>query len=230
MVKIQPYGFLFFQPSSFGLTYQPDAFVPLFNHLAKVTHVRFSDPQCTSNFYKNKLQELLSLLASTVSCGGNILINVGPSKEGTIIPIFQERLKQLGTWLKTNGEAIYSTVPWVHQNDTLAKDNPVWYTAGKGNYSGCVYALVIGWPKNDVLTLGSVSADQGSTKIRLIGFEEDLVYQQIEIGLRIQFPRMSKVLDQCGLGCQWIYALKMEKAKPVNTKKLQEPLVQISTI
>jgi len=31
-----------------------------------------------------------------VSCGGNILINVGPTKEGTIAPIFQERLRGLG--------------------------------------------------------------------------------------------------------------------------------------
>jgi len=62
--------------------------------------------------------EILGLIASTVSCGGNILINVGPTKEGTIIPIFEERLRQMGSWLKTNGEAIYATVPWVHQVKT----------------------------------------------------------------------------------------------------------------
>ena len=51
----------------------------------------------------------------SVSCGGNILINVGPTKEGTIIPIFEERLRQIGAWLKINGEGIYETRPWLHQ-------------------------------------------------------------------------------------------------------------------
>ena len=53
------------------------------------------------------------------SCGGNILINVGPTADGVIIPLFEERLRQLGSWLQVNGEAIYASKPWKHQNDTV---------------------------------------------------------------------------------------------------------------
>ena len=37
------------------------------------------------------MDDMVTLIVRTVSCGGNILINVGPTKEGTIIPIFQVR-------------------------------------------------------------------------------------------------------------------------------------------
>ncbi|XP_018333024.1 plasma alpha-L-fucosidase-like isoform X2 [Agrilus planipennis] len=94
--------------------------------------------------------ELIKTLAQTVSCGGNLLVNIGPTKEGTIIPIFQERLLDLGTWLSLNGEAIYNTTTWTYQNDTVNSD--VWYTSKK-NY---VYAIVLSWPDRNILSIGAV--------------------------------------------------------------------------
>ena len=54
-----------------------------------------------------------------------MLINVGPTHDGRILPIFEERLLQLGAWLDVNGEGVYSTKPWTYQNDTINSD--VWY-------------------------------------------------------------------------------------------------------
>ena len=53
------------------------------------------------------LQDLIRQLADTVSKGGNLLVDVGPTKEGTIPVIMQERLLQMGGWLRINGEAVH---------------------------------------------------------------------------------------------------------------------------
>jgi len=92
------------------------------------------------------IDQLLTELASTVACGGNMLLNVGPTAEGMIIPVFQERLLQIGAWLDVNGDSIYSTTPWRAQNDTSAN---IWYTQKKG----MVYAILLSWPENNQVVL-----------------------------------------------------------------------------
>lgn len=76
-------------------------------------------------------------------------MNVGPTKDGIISPIYQDRLKSVGKWLAINGEAIYSSKPWSVQNDTLSPD--VWYTSK----SNVVYAIVLFWPEDNTLELES---------------------------------------------------------------------------
>jgi alpha-L-fucosidase len=57
-------------------------------------------------------EQLVHLLIEKVAMGGNLLLNIGPTADGRIPVIMQQRLMDMGRWLKTNGEAIYGTASW----------------------------------------------------------------------------------------------------------------------
>lgn len=57
-------------------------------------------------------QELILMLVDIVSRGGNFLLDIGPTADGRIPVIMQQRLVEIGDWLDINGEAIYGTRTW----------------------------------------------------------------------------------------------------------------------
>jgi len=54
-------------------------------------------------------ETLVRNLIDCASKGGNYLLNVGPTGEGLFPAASIERLKEVGDWMKVNGEAIYGT-------------------------------------------------------------------------------------------------------------------------
>ncbi len=53
--------------------------------------------------------DLVHFFVKAVANGGGMILNVGPYCDGQIPLLQQERLLQLGSWLKVNGEAIYGS-------------------------------------------------------------------------------------------------------------------------
>ena len=51
--------------------------------------------------------QILEQLIQTVSCGGNLIMNVGPTGRGEFDYRAKERLSDYGRWMDANGEAIY---------------------------------------------------------------------------------------------------------------------------
>ena len=156
------------------------------------------------------VEDIIGQIVETVSCNGNVLINVGPTKEGTICPIFQERMTQMGQWLGVNGEAIYGTRPFKHQNDSISTHPQVWYT----QKSDAVYAIALGWPKNEVLSLGDI-VPNAQTQINLLGYNDQaLSFTNKHNVVEITFPNMRMFLESCGLHCLPAFALKITNVRP----------------
>lgn len=53
--------------------------------------------------------ELIRLLARTASKGANLLLNIGPQPDGHLPAQALDRLRDMGAWLRANGESIYGT-------------------------------------------------------------------------------------------------------------------------
>ncbi len=129
-------------------------------------------------------RQLIHLLVDIVSKGGNFLLNVGPTPQGELPAEALERMKEIGAWMKVNGEAIYGTRPVAPY-----KSDEVCLTQGK---KGEVYAIYLAG--EDETTLPSrirvkgIRAARGS-HIHMLGSNSRLRWYNEADTLVIEIPR-----------------------------------------
>ncbi len=98
--------------------------------------------------------ELIRLLVSTVAAGGNLLLDIGPASDGTIPVIMQQRLLEMGQWLKINGEAIYGTRAYIRsEKDKLInpETGKTFFFTAKNND---LYLFCTEWPSDNIVLKG----------------------------------------------------------------------------
>jgi len=80
-------------------------------------------------------KELIRILIDKVARGGNLLLNIGPTADGRIPVIMQQRLKDMGRWLRINGDAIYGTRAWAKAPAINKETNVFYSTKGRNLFA-----------------------------------------------------------------------------------------------
>jgi alpha-L-fucosidase len=123
------------------------------------------------------------MLVDIVSKGGNLLLNIGPSPEGTWYDEAYVRLEELGKWMAVNSEAIYNSRPIFPY-----KESKVCLTKQK---DGTVYAIYLGKENEQSppskIWVSSFAPDDDA-KILMLGAEGTLEWKKVGNGFLVTIP------------------------------------------
>jgi len=128
---------------------------------------------------------LVHLLVDVVASGGNLLLNVGPNADGTVVWDQATRLLALGHWLHANGEAIYGTVPCDGGVTTNAAGDPVRFTSARD--ADTRYAIVLDPPARRGVHLPGVDAS-GALAVTRVDDGCELPYETADDGIVVTLP------------------------------------------
>lgn len=182
-------------------------------------------------------RELILVLIDLVSRGGNLLLDIGPAADGTIPPLMEERLLDIGAWLKVNGEAIYGTRPaartaqWTEgkrpdqQYGTYMIKYALLDQVGQAPRDGmavkqafftkrpdALYAITAGWP-GEKLVLRDVKIPAGA-KVTLLGVDGALAWHATGNDVEITLP----ALNPDNAPCRFAYTIKLPGAEVAAAK------------
>jgi alpha-L-fucosidase len=156
--------------------------------------------------YKDSKQ-LIHTLIRIVSKGGNLLLNVGPTADGRIPVIMQERLIDIGKWLEMNGEAIYGTRPLNIKSEPEKIHPEAGETILFTQKEDALYAICLEWPEDD-LVFHHIPIDN-RTKVRFLGNDEsDIEVKKGRDAVKINLSCLSPANQQAA------YVFKMSPFKP----------------
>ena len=125
---------------------------------------------------------LVDLLVEKVAGGGNLLLDIGPTADGRIPVIQQQRLLDIGSWLEINGEAIYGTRKW-KDNPNSGSESSVYFTR-KGND---LYVIVTSWQDQPV----EVKGVSKPSRISLLGYDGKVKSKSTGNKITITPPKLS---------------------------------------
>lgn len=146
-------------------------------------------------------RKLIHILADIVSKNGNLLLNVAPSPEGDFHPEAYQRLNEIGTWIKANGEAIYET-----HGDNEVGPQGKWVFTHKHNTTYAIYRADEGESIPQIIEIEKLNLGK-TAKITVVGNAENLKWVMKEGKVAIQIPeKLAKKIPN-----SYAYVLKITR-------------------
>ncbi len=131
--------------------------------------------------------ELIEKLVDIVSKGGNYLLNIGPGPDGEFDPTAYERLKEIGAWMKTNGEAIYGS----RRYSVFKEGDGVRFTQSKDGK--VTYIFLFDFPDGHQ-TLSKLNLPKG-TRLTLLGSNSSLSWKSVDGSTQVKVPASAKAVS-----------------------------------
>ena len=129
--------------------------------------------------------EIIEKLVDIVSKGGNYLLNIGPRPDGELDSTAYSRLRDIGAWMKTNGEAIYGSRMYA----VFGEGAGIRFTQSKDRKTR--YVFLFDFPESGKVVLSKISASPKST-VQMLGNSKPLRFAQTAAGLEVDIPASAK--------------------------------------
>lgn len=139
--------------------------------------------------------ELIHSFIDIVSKNGNLLLNIGPRSDGSIVPEQQERLLALGEWLGHYGDAIYATRPWKRAEGRTSDGTALRFTQCENRLN----VIVLASPAAGSVVLPDLMIAE-QARISLAGQQEPLAWQRSPDGITVALP--DGLPDSCAYALQ----------------------------
>ena len=110
----------------------------------------------------------------------------------------QQRLKDMGDWLKVNGEAIYDTRKWDRAPD-VTPETTVYYTAKED----ALYVIMTRWSDKPI----TVKGIKGAKNVTMLGYDGKVSYSKSGDSVTIKPVRITSPYD---LPCDYAWVFKIQ--------------------